>query len=454
MCTSTDGEKCILEKYKLIMSYIEKEIRDNKLKEGERIPSLRAIANMFECNKITVIKAYECLKEKNIIYSMPKSGYYVLKNLSSDNDDAKEKIDFTSVSPDESMLPYEDFQKCISNAMETYKNELFNTSFPKGLPQLINTIHVEMQEDQIFADEKKIFITSGSQQIINILVQMPFDNDGDTILIEQPTYHGIINVIKMNNAKVLTIDRSDEDLDINKLEEILKTNKIKFFYTMSRYHNPTAYSFSSRQKKIILELLNKYNTYLVEDDYLGDFEVKKNSYPMYSMDMNDRVIYLKSYSKIIMPGLRIAAVVLPDPLIETFAIHKQWNDLNTSIVSQGALQIYIKSGMLKEHTKIMRKIFKDKMNKLKMITNENQCRDIVWNIPEGGFVASFKINKDKYFGNMIEDLSIKNIFIDNTKRYYLKPCINDRFIRVSLSRVSDNQMDFGIRKIIETIKNK
>ncbi|MEJ8554826.1 hypothetical protein [Tepidibacter sp. Z1-5] len=75
-------------------------------------------------------------------------------------------------------------------------------------------------------------------------------------------------------------------------------------------------------------------------------------------------MYLKSYSKIILPQLRISAVVLPSVLLKTFQEYKRWNDLNTSILSQGALEIYIKSGMFNSHVKKLRKVYYERMSYL------------------------------------------------------------------------------------------
>ncbi len=190
-----------------------------------------------------------------------------------------------------------------------------------------------------------ICITSGSQQAINILCNMPFPNGKINVLVEQPTYKGVLKTLEISKTPVIGIERKFNGIDFAELERKFACDNIKCFYTIPRFSNPLGISYSNDDKKQILALAEKYDVYIIEDDYLGDLELKNNVYPMRYYDVSSRVVYIKSFSKILLPGLRIAAVVLPKVLMNTFEEHKRWMDLNTSVLSQGALKIYIKSGI-------------------------------------------------------------------------------------------------------------
>lgn len=109
---------------------------------------------------------------------------------------------------------------------------------------------------------------------------------------------------------------------------------------ISRFHNPLDTSYSEKDKKTIVELANKYDVYLVEDDYLVDLESNNKRLPAFYYDDNGRVIYIKSFSKTFMPGIRIGAAVINEELKKQFLIHKRCTDLNTSVLAQGALEIF------------------------------------------------------------------------------------------------------------------
>ncbi|WP_297426782.1 PLP-dependent aminotransferase family protein [Clostridium sp.] len=441
-------------KYEAIINYIKDEIMNGSIKQGKKLPSIRTISEKFNCSKVTATKAYALLEKEHIAYSIPKSGYYaIVRNLIKEEKLVSEKIDFFTSTPDSSVVPYEDFQHCINQAMSYYKENLFHNSDTQGLKDLLTVVAKQLQNYQVFTNEENIFITSGSQQAINILTMMEFPNGNRNVLVEQPTYHGVIKSLELNNVKILGIDRSENGINFHELERIFRNENIKFFYTIPRFHNPTGYSYTNKEKQRILKLCEKYDVYIVEDDYLGDLDVDKRSYPIYSLDASARVIYLKTYSKILLPGLRIAATVIPSKLISKFREHKKWTDINTSMLSQGALQIYIKSGMFDRHIKEIKNLYHLRMNFLyDLVKNQNYPNDKYY-IPKGGFFASFEINNNKSVRDIIKSLYTKNILIGDSSRYYLNNNINNKFIRISISKLNNNEIEKGISIILNEISS-
>lgn len=438
-------------KYEVILSYIKSEISKNNIKIGEKLPSLRSICNKFQCSKITAVKVYDILEKEHIAYSIPKSGHYLIKeNFALDNCNLNKKIDFSTSELDRSILPYNEFQHCIDEAMKLYKGNILFHSNTQGIENLIATIVKQLQDYQVFTDKKYVFITSGSQQAINILTMMQFPNNKENVLIEQPTYYGIIKSLELNNINTIGIKRDCNGIDFNELEEIFKNCNIKFFYTIPRFHNPTGFSYSNNDKKQILKLAEKYDVYIVEDDYLADLEINKKIDPIYALDSSSRVIYLKPYSKIILSGLRISAIVLPKLLLDTFEKHKRWSDLNTSLISQGALEIYIKSGMFNSHMKKLKNIYSERMDYLNTLTKDLNSNNIKWHVPSSGFFASFEVTSTINTKDIIKRLNKKNILIKDPKIFCLKN-YEDRLIRLSMSMENKNEIKKGINTLIKEI---
>jgi Transcriptional regulators containing a DNA-binding HTH domain and an aminotransferase domain (MocR family) and their eukaryotic orthologs len=437
-------------KYEAIIEYIKSEISKGIIKEGDKLPSLRNICEQFQCSKVTAAKAYDLLEKEHIMYSIPKSGHYLIKNkLSTNSDIYNDEIDFSTAAPDSSILPYEEFQHCLNQAAGLYKENLFSHSNPQGFENLIRLVRKQLQNYQVFANKESIFITTGSQQAINILTMMKFPNGKKNVLVEQPTYHGVLKSLELNNINAIGIPRNFNGIDFDRLEMIFKNDNIKFFYVIPRFHNPTGFSYSNKEKGQILKLAEKYDVYIIEDDYLADLEVDKKSDPIYALDSSKRVIYLKSYSKILVPGLRVSAVALPQSLVESFKEYKKWDDLSTSVLSQGALEIYIKSGMFDIHVKKLKRIYSERMSYLNKLTQSLNNSNIKWYIPKSGFFASFELNN-----NLINKISMKNVLLADTRRFYLKNHINDRLIRLSVSRVNNNQIKKGLSIILNEINKK
>jgi DNA-binding transcriptional MocR family regulator len=271
-------------------------------------------------------------------------------------------IDMLTTNPAAEVNPYKDFYHCMEKAISLYEHKLFAYSPVKGMPELITALKKHLTNYQIFAREEDIFITSGAQQALFILTAMDFPNGKNTILVEQPTYHVMLDTIKANKVSVLGIERTADGLDFAKLEKIFAQNEIKFFYLMPRFQNPTGFSYDNTQKRNILHLAQKYQVYLVEDDYIADLDLNSKNDPIAAFDTENTVIYVQSFSKTLLPGLRLGMAMIPQKLQQEFLKTKNAIDLNSSVFSQGALEIYLKSHMYENHIQRTKAFYKNKMD--------------------------------------------------------------------------------------------
>jgi len=441
-------------KYQLIVEYIKKEILNGNIAPKEKLPSLRIISQQFECSIGTVLTAYNELEKEHIIFSQAKSGYYILDSKASKEKNTENPlIDFSSGAPDVEAIPYEDFQHCLNNAIQIYKETLFSYCDPRGLNSLIKVLENHLKEYQIFTKPENIIITTGSQQALNLLAIMPFPNGNLNVLIEQPTYFGIIKSLELNNIPAIGIERGLNGIDLNELEKLFKYSNVKFFYTIPRFHNPTGNSYNKNEREAIVKMAEKYNIYIVEDDIMADLDRSKKYDPMYAYDTSSKVIYLKSYSKVLMPGLRIAALVMPKVLINTFLDYKKWSDMSSPILSQGALEIYLKSGMFNKHRVNISKLYSDRMNSLKETTQLLKHSKMIWNIPNSGYFACLYVDSGINYDKIINLLHNENIQMLDTSTCFLKEYKTNRYFRISISKVDKIKISKGIPIVFDAVHN-
>ena len=439
-------------KYCEIIQYLQTEIINGQIKSGNRLPPIRTIAEAFHCSTSTVVKAYGELERSHIIYPVPGSGYYLVENHLQPSALSQEIIDFASVAPGSETLPYKEFQHCINQAISIYKEDLFSYCDPQGMERLRKTIAKQLQDYQIFTDWQKIVITTGSQQAISLLTSMSFPNGKTNILVEQPTYYGIIKFLELSGHPVLGIERTENGLDKDALERIFRNGNIKFFYTMPRFHNPTGFSYTNADKKELVALAEKYDVYIVEDDCLADLDTDHKADPLYAFSGTDKVIYLKSYSKTFLPGLRLATAVLPQELLNSFLEYKKWTDLASPALSQAALEIFITSGMYANHRKNLTKIFRDRMECLRTVTAQNTDRDITWRIPETGFFASFTTNSNFAADRVVPRLALDNVHLLNAESCFIPSYKRSNLFRISLGKTVEPQIRLGISAIFRAIQ--
>ncbi len=114
-----------MEKYMSLVTRIEEMMQSTAYQEGDRLPSIRQLSARYQVSKSTVIRALQELEKRHLIYSVPKSGYYIVKKAGKSKSGQPGPIDFATSAPDPDVFPYLDFQHCINKAIDTYKNDLF-----------------------------------------------------------------------------------------------------------------------------------------------------------------------------------------------------------------------------------------------------------------------------------------------------------------------------------------
>ncbi|KXT78547.1 aminotransferase-like domain-containing protein [Streptococcus sp. DD13] len=340
-----------MKKYEEIIQDLKEKIENGTLERGQKLPSIRKLSEKYNCSKDTAIKALQELRYQHLVYSVEKSGYYVLEDPSFQD----QTVSFDSYFFEE--LPYEDFRTCVNESLVGRERYLFNYYHrQEGLEELINSVHTLLMDYSVYSKKEQLVITAGSQQALYILSQMSFPTPGQGILMEKPSYHRMEELASSQGQPYATIERTIDGIDLEELERLFASGHFKFFYTIPRLHNPLGTSYRKDQAMAILRLAEKYQVYLIEDDYLADF-APSSSLPLYYQDPNHRVIYIKSFTTTLFPALRIGCVVLPSELVSAFLQLKGLMDYDTNLIMQKALSLYIDNGMFAKNTKLLKDRF-------------------------------------------------------------------------------------------------
>ena len=329
-------------KYEQVVHYLKEGIESGKFLTGSRLPSIRKLSQDFHCSKDTVQRALLELRYEKYIYSKPQSGYYVLEQQAGHEDIV------ISVN-DEHAAAYDDFRLCVNESLIGRENYLYNYyEHQEGLEELRKSVQKLLFEQAIYSKPDQLVMTTGTQQALFILSQIDFPGKAQEILVEQPTYHRMNQLLLAQNLPYQTIERQVDGIDLKELEEHFKSGNIKFFYTIPRFHYPLGHSYSEDEKRAILDLAAKYQIYIVEDDYLGDLDPKMGQ-TFHYLDQDDLVIYIKSFSTSIFPALRITALILPNVIKDAFVAYKNILDYDNNLIMQKALSLYIDSQLFEKN---------------------------------------------------------------------------------------------------------
>jgi DNA-binding transcriptional MocR family regulator len=442
-----------MHKYSHIFNDIERQIENGHIRSGQKLPSIRELSITYSCNKSTVIRAYTELEKRHLIYSIPQSGYYAVQKRTDAFHPAEHLVyDFSSGAPDPELFPYLDFKHCINKAIDTYKNDLFVYGTPQGLPSLLKVLTKHLANYQVFTNPSNIHVTSGVQQALSVLALMPFPNGKRGVLLEQPSYYLLIRLLEIYQIPAFGISRTASGIDLDELERLFRTEDIKFFYTMPRFHNPLGSSYSEQTKKAIAQLAKRYDVYIVEDDYLADLENDTKSDPIFAY-ASTHVVYLKSYSKILFPGLRVGAAVLPSDLTTSFSSYKTLSDIDSSMLSQAALEIYIQSGMFERRKRKIRDSYSRRLMQLNKSLLANS--DTAYLSPSeviSGVYTHIIIPAHLHIPTLLDRLRKKRVTLQNLEHYYLPAFGTEHLLSLSVTQVSEERIEAGVRLIADEIK--
>lgn len=399
-------------KYIQIYRTLKADILKGNLKANQKLPSLRKLSSKLRVDVSTCIHSYALLEKEKLIYTLPGSGSYVSLSVQEKNEKPSSALRFDIGRPSATMFPLNDFKKAVERAMTFGVEELFEYREDAGYAPLSSALESYLLSQKIETKNNKIIVVSGAQQGLN-LVAHGILGYGDFVFYEEPSYHGALEVFRSLRCKTFAVPLLKDGLDTGILKKNIKRFKPQLVYLMPNYQNPTGITYSLDKKREILNLADEYDFLIVEDDYLSDiaFSIFGKPDTLKSMDKNGRVIYIKSFSKILMPGLRIGFILIPERFFAAVLQKKRQNEIATPNIIQKSLYIYMKEYDWNRHLNLMSPSYVRRFNIFKCILEE-EFKDIVdFIMPSGGFNAFFYLRENRKIDELIEFLKNKDIYI-------------------------------------------
>lgn len=441
----------MIPRYEQIANELARGLAQGSCKPGSRMPSIRELSGRYDCSRNTVIRAYEELERRHLVYAVAKSGYYAVDKPASEPvpemppEQQAPFIDMASASPDDRTMPYEDFRHCLNRAIDVYKDKLFSYGPPQGLHSLREMLVKRLYEDQIFVKPEQVFMVSGTQQAIHLLSGMPFPNGKNRVLVEQPTYAGMLRALQLQKVPAIGLERTEEGIDLEELERQFRYNDIKFFYTVPRFHNPSGSSYTLGMKRHMVRLAETYGVYILEDDYLGDLDSDPRNDSLAAMDRSGCVLYLRSFSKTVLPGIRLGLAAVPPALVPSFSQHKAAADSSTSAFTQGALEIFLKTGMFDRHIKKVRALYRERMAALREACRIHLPPPIRYEIHEQGIFGTVWLPEGTDATVLAARLGRLGLSVVGGARMRLPDSAGPQLLRLSVIRADTGQIEHGIR---------
>ncbi|MBU5428353.1 PLP-dependent aminotransferase family protein [Tissierella pigra] len=438
--------------------------------ENEKLPSIRNLANSLGVNNVTVVSAYKLLEKEGYVYSIKGSGTYIRKlpvdtisYLEEGDMDlmvsgilpiSNNSINFASMSPTPDLFPIEEFKRVLIEVLDRDAGLAFLYPEITGYDPLRGSISKFLKEHyNTVVNKEQILITSGGQQGLDI-ISKTLINPGDCIFVENPTYSGALGTFKSRGAKIIGIPINENGIDIIALKSYIKKYRPKFLYIMTNYQSPTTYSYDFRSKEELLLLSKEYGFYIIEDDFLTDLTFSENKkMPLKSIDRFDQVIFIKSFSKIFMPGVRIGFITLPNKLFKEIIKAKHTTDISSSGYLQRAFDLYLRQGYWKNHIEKIKAVYSKKYKLMTEGLDRLSEYGVSYIKPDGGLSIWLKLPKNIDSINIYNECAENGLAIVPGKVFFVDDSIYSNYIRLSFGQISNEEIIEGLR-ILENIISK
>ncbi|MCO0600588.1 PLP-dependent aminotransferase family protein [Peribacillus butanolivorans] len=360
--------------YEQLYSHIKKEIIDGRLLFGTKLPSKRKLAEFLQISQNTVETAYEQLTAEGYVEVIPRKGYYIqtfedLEYTQTDNvpleqNDNKVRellYHFHPSQIDTENFPFEKWRKYIKNKIDDSHQDLLLLGDSQGEYELRCEIaHYLYHARGVQCVPEQIIIGAGLEILLQQLVLL-FEKT--TIYgVEDPGYHLIYRILRSYPNDVYPLEVDEEGVKVNPIEQ----SSIDVVYVTPSHHFPYGTILSvNRRTRLLNWAQGAANRYIIEDDYDSEFRYSGKTIPsLQSMDVGEKVIYLGSFSKSLMPSIRISYMVLPAPLLQRYQEELSFYHSTVSRIDQHVLTEFMREGDFEKHLNRMRKVYRRKLEKV------------------------------------------------------------------------------------------
>jgi GntR family transcriptional regulator/MocR family aminotransferase len=393
--------------YRQLYDWFRTAILEGHLKPGRRVPSTRSLAAELKVSRITVLSAFEQLYAEGYLETSVGSGTYVSRSIPDDlvtlrkvapRDRTPEggqpprhltqrsglrKVSrfgmallsappepwsnrlgpFSVSTPALDRFPFGVWSRLVIRHSRQPANELLAYSDPTGHPPFREAIAEYVGTVRgVRCDPSQVMVVTGSQQALEISARVLLD-PRDAVWIEEPSYPGARQIFAGSGTRLVPVSVDGEGLDVKAGVRRCRTARAAYITPSHQY--PLGMTMSASRRMLLLDWAARNSSWIIEDDY--DSEFRFGSRPIAAvqgLDVNARVIYIGTFSKVLFPSLRVGYLIVPKDLVRAFSRARENSDLFSSTLYQAVLTDFIREGHLGRHIRRMRMLYANRRDAL------------------------------------------------------------------------------------------
>jgi DNA-binding transcriptional MocR family regulator len=363
-----------------------------------------------------------------------------------------EVISFAGGLPAPELFPIEELKRIAKEVLEENGAKALQYGPTEGYQPLREEIAKRMEKVHVNTSPENILVTSGSQQGLDFAARI-FINPGDIIICESPSYLGAINAFKAYEPKFIEVNTDDKGMVMEDLEEVLKNNdNVKFIYVIPDFQNPSGKTWSIERRKKLVELANKYNVAILEDNPYGELRFEGEISPAVKhYDTEGRVIFLGTFSKIFCPGLRLGWVAAEPEVLSKFIMVKQGADLQSSTISQMEVASFLQQYNIEEHIEKIKDVYRKRRDLMMKTIEEEFPEGVKYTYPEGGLFTWVVLPEHINARDLAVKALEKNVAFVPGGSFFPNGG-NENTFRLNYSNMDEERIVEGIKRLGAVIK--
>lgn len=453
--------------YVQLYHYIKSEIEKGNFPAGAFLPSIRQVSQHLDISKNTVEGAYQQLLAEGYVESIARVGYKILPiedtirsfgekyyeerkvsdgGFKPDFESRQQHYDFIYGEVDPDHFPIKVWKKYLQESLVEDNDQLFVYGNPLGDVRLRGELSKYLYQSRgVSCSPEQILLTSGTQHAISLLCQL-LSLRGSTVAFEEPGYDGVRSVFIHHGFRIRPIPLDEDGISL----EHLQGDFAELVYVTPSHQLPYGMILPVQKRLQLLNWAEKNNGYIIEDDYDSEFRYQGKPIPsLKALDKKEKVIYLGTFSKCMLPSIRVSYLVLPPELMELYQRKLHNYNQSTSPMLQRALYLFMKNGDFERHIRRMRKIYHGKRKVLLQaverylgdqveVIGEKSGLHVLLNVP--GYDDEKLIERAKAYGVKVYSLS---------RFWYNKRKDSSSTVMLGFGRISEDDIEEGVRLLAQ-----
>ncbi|WEK70814.1 MAG: PLP-dependent aminotransferase family protein [Candidatus Chryseobacterium colombiense] len=445
---------------------------------GTKLPGTRTLSQILEVHRNTIVAVYDELFAQGWVESFPNKGTFIIgKN-------EEKSIDFNTINlknypkstgfsfktsnildnpfehsdcefilndgaPDIRLTQIDQQSRIYSSTLKRrahkigHYNQDGSEFFKKHLAQYLNLSR------GLPISNNNLLITRSTEMSIYIVSEILL-SEGDTVLVGALSYFSVNMIFQKAGVKIVTIPIDDEGIDVEKVREICKRQKIRMLYLTPHHHYPTTVTLSAQRRLELLNLANEFGFIILEDDYDYDFHYDKSPIlPLASADTNGMVIYIGSFGKSLAPGFRTGFIVAPENLMIEMRKYLGIIDRQGDILMEHVLGEMIAEGEISRYLKKSLKIYQERRDHFACLIQENFGEFVRFQKPAGGLAVWMELDVKINLMQLSRNCSRNQLFIPKTLLYQNQQLTA---MRLGFGNLNTHEMEKSVEILSENLR--